>query len=140
MRDAAIRIGIDGGGGIHRLEDAIGQARGAQRDGFASYWLPQIAGIDALTALAVIGREVPVIELGTAVVPTHPRHPLALAIQARTVQAATSGRLVLGIGPSHKPVVEGMLGARFDRPYSHTREYNTRAALAPAGRGDRLPR
>lgn len=120
-----MKIGINGGGSIHELDDALEQARSAQRDGFSSYWLSQIAGIDALTALAVIGREVPDIELGTAVVPTYPRHPLALAIQALTVQAATGGRLVLGIGPSHKLLIEGMLGHSFDRPYQHTREYNT---------------
>lgn len=129
-----MKIGINGGGGIHRLEAAVEQARGAQRDGFASYWLSQIAGVDALTALAVIGREVPEIELGSAVVPTYPRHPLALAIQALTVQAATGNRLILGIGPSHKLLVEGMLGLRFDRPYRHTQEYHR--ALQTLLRGD----
>lgn len=129
-----MRIGINGGGGINCLEDALEQARAAGRDGFPSYWLSQITGIDALTALAVIGREVPDIELGTAVVPTYPRHPLALAVQALTVQAATGGRLVLGIGPSHKMLVEGMLGYSFDRPYSHTREYNQ--ALSTLLRGE----
>lgn len=119
-----MRIGVNGGGGINRLEDALEQAREAQRDGFASYWLSQIGGIDALTALAVIGYAVPEIELGTAVVPTYPRHPSILASQALTAQAATGGRLVLGIGPSHKLLVEGMLGYSYDRPYSHTREYN----------------
>lgn len=129
-----MKIGVNGGGGVHRLEDALEQARSAERDGFDSYWLSQIAGIDALTALAVVGREVPQLELGTAVVPTYPRHPMALAIQALTVQAATGGRLVLGIGPSHKLLVEGMLGYSFDRPYSHTREYNT--ALRKLLRGE----
>jgi len=119
-----MRIGVNGGGGINRLEDALEQAHAAQRDGFASYWLSQISGIDALTALAVIGREVPEIELGTAIVPTYPRHPSILAAQALTVQAAIGGRLVLGIGPSHKMLVEGMLGYSYDRPYTHTREYN----------------
>lgn len=118
-----MKIGVNGGGGIDRLDDAIEQAHAARRDGFASYWLSQITGIDALTALAVIGREVPDIELGTAIVPTFPRHPSVMAAQALTVQAATGGRLVLGIGPSHKLLVEGMLGYSFDRPYSHTREY-----------------
>lgn len=138
-----MKIGVNGGGGIHRLEDALEQARAAERDGFASYWLSQIAGIDALTALAVIGHEVPHLELGTAVVPTYPRHPMALAVQALTVQAATGGRLVLGIGPSHKLLVEGMLGHSFDRPYSHTREYNTALRTLLRGeatdfRGDQL--
>ncbi len=129
-----MRIGLNGGGGINRLEEALEHARAAQRDGFPSYWLSQITGIDALTALAVIGSQVPDIELGTAVVPTYPRHPLALAVQALTVQAATGGRLVLGIGPSHKMLIEGMLGYSFDRPYSHTREYNQ--ALSTLLRGE----
>ena len=48
--------------------------------------------------------------LGTAVIPVHPRHPTMLAAQALTVQAATGGRLALGIGLSHKMVVEGHVG------------------------------
>jgi hypothetical protein len=65
---------------------------------------------DALTTLAITGREVPDIEFGTAVVPTYPRHPLALAAQALTVQEAVGGRLVLGVGVSHQAVVEGQYG------------------------------
>ena len=97
--------------------------RRAHDDGFASYWSSQIFGLDALTALAVIGREVPDIELATAVVPTYPRHPMMLAAQAKTVQAATGGRLTLGIGLSHQIVVEAMWGLSFDRPLRHIREY-----------------
>ena len=83
------------------LRDQLQQAAG---DGFSSAWVNNIFGLDALTALAVAGREVPGIELGTAVVPTYPRHPAALAQQALTAAAATGGRLTLGIGLSHKIV------------------------------------
>jgi len=118
-----MRIGINGGG-HHRSLDAIrDEARAAARDGFASYWLSQINGPDALTALAVVGAETPGIELGTAIVPTYPRHPIALAMQALTVQAATGGRLVLGIGPSHRIAVEGAWGLSYAKPLAHTREY-----------------
>ncbi|MGA1649947.1 MAG: TIGR03564 family F420-dependent LLM class oxidoreductase, partial [Ilumatobacteraceae bacterium] len=71
----------------------------------------------------VIGREVPRIELGTSVVPTYPRHPMMMAQQALTVNAATDGRLCLGIGLSHQMVVEGMWGMSFDKPVRHMREY-----------------
>src|SRR5207247_5341586 len=83
----------------------------------------QIFGFDALTMLAVAGREVADIELGTAVIPTYPRHPTALAGQALTTQVATGGRLALGIGLSHQLVVEGMWGYSYDRPARHMREY-----------------
>jgi len=95
----------------------------AADDGFASAWMSNIFGVDALTALAVAGNGVPGIEVGTAVVPTYPRHPAALAQQARTVAAAVDGRLVLGIGLSHKIVIEDMFGYDFGRPILHMREY-----------------
>ena len=119
-----MRIGIFGGAVNDGTIDAIvAEARRAEADGFASYWAPQIFGHDALTALAVVGREVPRIELGTSVVPTYPRHPMMLAQQALTVNAAASGRLCLGIGLSHQVVVEGMWGMSFDKPVRHMREY-----------------
>ena len=95
----------------------------AADDGFASAWMSNIFGVDALTALAVAGSQVPGIEVGTAVVPTYPRHPAALAQQARTVAAAVDGRLVLGIGLSHRVVIEDMFGYDFSRPILHMREY-----------------
>src|SRR5260370_37937414 len=88
----------------------------AADDGFASAWLSNIFGLDALTAFAVAGSQVPGIELGTAVVPTYPRHPAVLAQQALTVALAVSGRLALGIGLSHRVVIEDMDGYSFERP------------------------
>jgi F420-dependent oxidoreductase-like protein len=85
--------------------------------------VPQIFGLDALTALAVVAAEVDGIGLGTSVVPTYPRHPMALAQQALTVNQVSGGRLTLGIGLSHQPVVEGMWGIPFDRPLRHMADY-----------------
>ena len=95
----------------------------AADEGFASAWMSNIFGVDALTALAVAGSQVDRIEVGTAVVPTYPRHPAALAQQALTAAAAVDGRLVLGIGLSHKIVIEDMFGYDFSRPVLHMREY-----------------
>src|SRR6266571_8273266 len=99
------------------------QLRQAADDGFSSAWMSNIFGLDALTALAVAGSQVPGIELGTAVVPTYPRHPVVLAQQAMTAATAVGGRLALGIGLSHKIVIEDMYGYSFDRPVRHMREY-----------------
>ena len=104
--------------------------------GFASAWVAQVFGYDALTLLAVVGREVPDIELATGVVPTYPRHPLMLASQALTTQEACGGRLVLGIGLSHQVVIEGMLGYSYDRPARHMREYLS--VLLPLLRGEQV--
>ena len=95
----------------------------AVEQGFASYWAPQIFGLDTLTAIAVAGSTVPDVRFGTGVVPTYPRHPMMLAQQALTANQAIGGRLALGIGLSHKPVVEGMWGMPFDKPVRHMSEY-----------------
>jgi F420-dependent oxidoreductase-like protein len=109
--------------GTQKLDDFISDVRTAADMGFDSAWAPQIFGIDALSALAVAGREVPGIEFGTGVVPIYPRHPMQLAESALTTQAATNGRLSLGIGLSHQVVVENMWGYSFDKPATHMDEY-----------------
>ncbi|MCB1002505.1 MAG: LLM class F420-dependent oxidoreductase [Acidimicrobiales bacterium] len=119
-----MRIGVMGNAvNDGTIEQVLDEARQAADDGLHSYWVPQIFGHDALTVLAIVGREVPRIELGTAVVPTFPRHPMMLAQQALTVQAACGGRLALGIGLSHQIVVEMMWGMSFDKPVRHLRDY-----------------
>lgn len=111
------------------LPAMIAEAQRAEADGFSSVWLANINGFDALTALTVLGRETARISLGSGVVPTFPRHPFAMAQQAMSAQAATGNRLLLGIGLSHKVVIENMLGLSWDKPFSHMREYL--AVLAP---------
>lgn len=132
-----MRIGIflgDLAGERSRVDAAVTEARRFAEAGFTSVWMPQIFGLDALTTLAVIGAQVPDIELGTGVVPVYPRHPGALAQQALTVQSASQGRLTLGIGLSHKLVIEDMFGYSFDRPASFMLEYLQ--ALSPLLRGE----
>lgn len=103
----------------------VERAAAAERAGFASCWLPQVGTVDALMVLALAGRDTRTIELGTAVVPTYPRHPTVLAAQALTVQDATHNRLALGIGLSHKFMIENSLGLDYSRPIPHTRDYLT---------------
>lgn len=105
------------------LDDMIERVDEIRARGLHSAWFPQSRGYDALTALAVVGRSVPDIELGTSVVPTYPRHPVMLAAQALTTNAAIGGRLTLGIGLSHKPAIEGQYAISYEKPARHMREY-----------------
>jgi F420-dependent oxidoreductase-like protein len=107
-------------GSVDEMVDRFGALEAA---GFTSAWLPQSAGHDAITLLAVAGHQVPRIELGTSVVPTYPRHPLMLAAQALTANQAVGGRLQLGLGLSHKMSIEPRYGLSYDKPARHMREY-----------------
>lgn len=121
-----MKIGINATTLLGRTDLAgfVDHAVAAERAGFSSYWLAEhpTGGFDALTALAVIGQQVEAMELGTAIVPTYPRHPAILAGQALTTQAAIGGALSLGIGMSHQ-VMMAELGIHDDKPIRHLREY-----------------
>ena len=124
-----MRIGLNYGGvatieaRIQSVDEHVQRVVDAEEDGFDSIWIAQIFGADALTVIALAGPRTKRIEMGTGVVPTYPRHPFVLAQQALTVQAATGGRLSLGIGLSHQPVIEGMWGLSYEKPARHMREY-----------------
>ena len=121
-----MRIGIGIGeiaGTPGTIENLIAQAKQAEADGFASGWFANIFGMDAIIAATVCAQATARIELGTAVVPTYPRHPTAMAQAALSAAAISRGRFTLGIGLSHQIVIEGMLGLSFAKPYSHMREY-----------------
>lgn len=81
------------------------------------------ATIDSLTAFAAAFTHTKTIRLGTSIVPTYPRHPLALAQQAATTAMLGPDRLRLGVGPSHRPIIEGTYGLPMDAPLEHLREY-----------------
>jgi F420-dependent oxidoreductase-like protein len=117
-----MRIGLFFGD-TGNIDALLGQVVAAEREGFASAWLPQIFGGDALTLLALAGKQTSAIELGTSVVPVYTRHPHIMAQQALTVQAASGGRFALGVGLSHAPVVEGMWGMSYEHPARYMREY-----------------
>ena len=102
----------------------VDDARAADEAGFATAWVPQLPqDFDAMTAVALIGRETTRIELGTAVVPLQSRHPIALGQQALSVQAACDGRFRLGVGPSHHWIVDDMLGLPYEQPAQLVEDY-----------------
>lgn len=107
-----------------RLAGLIEDVRAAEQEGFTSIWVPQVPGyLDAMTAIAVLGPATQRIELGTAVVPIQSRHPIPLAQQALTTQAACRGRFALGLGPSHHWIIEDQLGLPYERPAHLVRNY-----------------
>ena len=116
------------------LNDVIDLAKKAEELGLDSVWLANIFSYDAISTMALIGRETNSIHLGTAVTPTYPRHPVAMAQQALTTAAASNNRFTLGIGLSHKLVIEDMFGLSYSKPIRHMKEYL--GVLMPLLRGE----
>ncbi len=132
-----MRIGMmigEGAGESPHLDEVIHRAKRAEAAGLHSAWLAHAFSHDAMGLLGIVGRETSRIELGTAVVPTYPRHPAVMAQQALTTQAASQGRFTLGIGLSHQFVIEDMYGLNYTRHLSHMREYM--AVMKPILRGE----
>lgn len=118
----------DGTIGVHVVaRDAAGIVEGiarAERMGIAAAWLTTGGTApDGLTVLAAAAMRTERILLGTAIIPTYPRHPLVTAQQSLALAALAPGRFRLGVGPSHKPTIEGMFGIPFERPLPHLRAY-----------------
>jgi 5,10-methylenetetrahydromethanopterin reductase len=113
-------------GALLDLQTVLTEMGRAEERGMQSIWVANVPrGFDALTLLALAGQHTRSVELGTFVVPTYPRHPVALAQQALTTNVAVGGRLELGIGKSHRIVMETGLGFHWSHPIRHMREYLT---------------
>lgn len=119
-----VMIGPERGCYATKVDRMRADGRWAEEAGLATAWVPQIPDeFDALTAAAVVGAETSRIEIGTAVVPVQPRHPIALAQQALSVQAVCQGRLALGLGVSHHWIIDEMLGLPYERPAATMRAH-----------------
>jgi F420-dependent oxidoreductase-like protein len=119
-----------------RLAGLLADGQSAEDAGFTSFWIPQVPGyLDAMTAIALLGQVTDRIEIGSAVVPVHTRHPIPMAQQALTTQLACDGRFALGMGTSHKWIIDGQLGLPYERPVHLVRNYLEVLNAALAGPG-----
>jgi F420-dependent oxidoreductase-like protein len=129
-------IGPEKGQYREKVDRMVAAAVTAEREGFASIWVPQVPNdFDAMTAIALMGQATERVELGTAVMPIQTRHPVAMAQQALANQAICNGRFTLGLGPSHHWIVEDMLGLEYDKPAALVRDYVEVLNVAFAGPG-----
>ncbi|MDE2744610.1 MAG: TIGR03564 family F420-dependent LLM class oxidoreductase [Chloroflexota bacterium] len=117
------------------LAGKLDQIRQLEADGFDGAYLPSV-GHDAMTVLALAAGETSTIELGTYVIPTYTRHPVAMAQQALATNAAAGGRFTLGLGLSHEVVIRDSWGLDFNKVVRHIREYLD--VLQPLMRGEQV--
>src|SRR5579884_3793893 len=119
------------------LEKALERVRLAESLGYETVYVTHIAGRESLTVLTAYALATSTIRVGTGVVPIYTRTPATMAQTAATLDELSHGRLTLGLGVSHRPVVEGWHGQTIDKPVAEMREYASivRAIL----RGERPP-
>lgn len=125
MKSIKDRVGfVVGGVGARRTNapTAIKQIVAAEEAGIRQIWMNQTY-LDTLTMFAAAATKTSEVRLGTAIVPTYPRHPLALVQQVLALNDIAPGRLRLGIGPSHNSIIEGIFGLPQRKPLVHLREY-----------------
>ena len=130
VRFQTVKMGIQLGAGSDVLS-IVPEIQRAEAAGISTAWVS--GRYDALMQLLLAAPQTTRIELGTGIITTWQRHPVALATQALTLQSASKGRFVLGIGVGHRFMVEGNLGFEW-RPVLHLKEYLS--VLAPLMRGD----
>jgi F420-dependent oxidoreductase-like protein len=116
------------------LAASVDLARRADAAGYDSVWVTHGLGRDGLHVLAAYAHVAPRVGLGTGVLPIYPRHPVLLAQEALTLQEVSGGRLRLGIGVSHRPMMEAALGLDMGKPLEVARDYVTVLRQALDGR------
>lgn len=116
------------------IADGVANASRAQKAGLSRYWSPQVMNADPMITLSAVAAAVPEIGIGTSVMAMQTMLPQTMAQQARTLNQASGGRFVLGLGVNHKPVVTSRWGLPWGKPYSHFVEYLN--ALQPLLAGD----
>jgi F420-dependent oxidoreductase-like protein len=123
MKSIKEHIGfVVGDGHSMNAAAAITKIAAAEAAGVRQIWMNQ-AYLDTLTIFAAAAAKTSAVRLGTAIVQTYPRHPLALAQQVLVLNDIAPDRLRLGIGPSHRPIIEGIFGLPQTKPLAHLREY-----------------
>lgn len=103
-------------------ERAIAVIRRAEAAGVGAAWMTS-GGPDPMMTFAAAASQTTSIRFGTAIIPTYPRHPLAVVNQTVVLDQLAPGRFRLGVGPSHKPIMEDIWGIPFEKPLDHLREY-----------------
>jgi probable F420-dependent oxidoreductase len=105
------------------LDTALERVELAERLGYESVFVTHIAGRDSLTTLMAYASRSERVRLGTGVMPIYSRKPAATAMSAATVDEFSGGRLVLGLGVSHRPTMEAWFDEKIERPVREMREY-----------------
>src|SRR3954470_17337449 len=105
------------------LDQAVERVKLPEAVGYGFVYLTPISGREPFIVLSAYAQATSRIRLGTGVTPIYTRTPANMAQTAATLDELSDGRVNLGIGVSHRPVVEGWYGQTIDKPVREMREY-----------------
>ncbi|MER6310045.1 LLM class F420-dependent oxidoreductase [Streptomyces sp. NPDC001657] len=120
-----VGVALNATGPDNQIDATVRLAAEAAAAGLRSAWFGQTFGADSPQLAAIVGREVPELQVGTSAIPVFGRHPLVVSSQALTAQAATHGRYHLGLALGTKLLTESGFGLPFERPVARLREFLT---------------
>lgn len=86
--------------------------------GYGAIWVPEAVGRDPFTSAGLLLTASNRIVLATGIASLHARTAMTMQAGWKTLTEAFPERFLLGIGVSHQPMVEGVLGGSYDKPYS----------------------
>ncbi|ARF53920.1 LLM class F420-dependent oxidoreductase [Streptomyces gilvosporeus] len=120
-----VGVALNASDADNQIDATVRLAAQAAEAGLRSAWFGQTFGADSPLLAAIVGREVPALQVGTSAIPVFGRHPLIVSSQAQTAQAATHGRYHLGLALGTKLLTESGFGIPFERPVARLREFLT---------------
>ncbi|MFE2019108.1 LLM class F420-dependent oxidoreductase [Streptomyces sp. NPDC059499] len=120
-----VGVALQASGPGNQIDATVRLAAEAAAAGLRSAWFGQTFGADSPQLAAIVGREVPALQVGTSAIPVFGRHPLLVSSQAQTAQAATHGRYHLGLALGTKLLTETGFGIPYERPIARLREFLT---------------
>src|SRR5512134_2789925 len=105
------------------IDDARAYARRVDELGYGTQWVPETVGREPFTLLGLLAAETQGIQLGTSIVSIWGHDAQTTRMAALTLQEATAGRFVLGLGVSHPHLAERLRGHAYERPLARMREF-----------------
>lgn len=108
--------------------------REAESAGIEAVFSPEFMN-DALANCQLMAQATSKIKVGTWIANIYLRHPALCAQTAVAIDDTSKGRLILGLGVSHRPLVEGIYKEKMDRPREFLREYIATIRDITTGKG-----
>ena len=104
-------------------DEVVHFARRAEALGYDTLWTQETAGRDPFAVLAHLAARTSSLRLGVGIAVIYGRDPVAMHAGAATVHELSGGRMLLGLGASHRDTVSEVRGHLYRRPLSAMRDY-----------------